>query len=137
MKKNSVKEYYKDFEIVSMNWSDRVIQIAWRLPSRSISSETCLYRHCDGSWHLDADSKQYGLPFAKVLSEKMAQYFLCGMYPAAEEDGSHYPSDISKMEYLIRNEEMYRKALKKAKKVQIPENEEYHHISAWYADDAV
>lgn len=134
MKKMNVKEYYSDFEITSMQWSERVIHIAWQLPSRSLRSESCLYRHRDGSWHLDADSRQYGREFAKVLSDRMARFFLHQICPAAEEPDYRGPSEISRIERILKNDRDYRRAIRKK---DAEEKDKPRRISAWHAEGAV
>ena len=134
MKKVNAKEYYKDFEITAMNWGERVIHISWKLPSRSIRSESCLYRHRDGSWHLDADSRVYGPDFARALSEAMAKFFLRSFCPAAKEYEYSGPSELARIERILLQEKQYRRAIEKKKK---KEEEKPHRISAWHADEAV
>ncbi len=135
MKKTNTKEYYRDFEITAMHWSERVIHIAWKLPSRSLSGESCLYRHRDGSWHLDADSRSYGVPFARALSEKMAQFFLRSFCPQAEEHDYSGPSELARIERILIAESKYRKALADQKKKETPDRK--NRLSAWHAEDVM
>ena len=132
MRKTSTEDYYRDFAISSMNWSDRVIHIAWKIPSKGIRSESCLYRHCDGSWHLDADSKSYGIPFAKALSSGMARFFLASFCPAAQEVDYRGPSELARIERILLQEKQYRDALARRGKEKA---ERPHRISVWRADD--
>ena len=132
MKKFSAKEYYKDFTITSMNWSDRAVHICWKLPSKNIQSESCLYRHSDGSWHLDGESRQYGIQFAKALSSQMAQFFLYRICPAAEEPEYTGPSELARIERQLKREDEYRRAVEKKKSEK---QDKPRRISAWHAPE--
>ena len=135
--KNKNTDYYKDFSVTSVDLSERAVHISWKLPSRSISSETCIYRHSDGSWHLDGVSRQYGKVFADALAAGLAGYFCKGLYPA--DDDTHFAGDVSRMEYLLNKEENYHKALKNMnknkKEFTVPKSEDGFRVSIWRTDD--
>jgi hypothetical protein len=101
--------YYESFAVLSVIRSTRVIRINWRVRSEFHYQTTCLYRHGDGTWHMDPDSAARGPLFASLIRDALAsrpeyEPVKESMYRDVRGGG-----DVGKTEYNLKMEKMYRR----------------------------
>ncbi|MBR3357203.1 MAG: hypothetical protein IKG46_05170 [Solobacterium sp.] len=116
--------YYESFAVLSVIRSARVIKIRWRVRSEFHYQSTFLYRHSDGTWHMDADSVKRGPLFASLIRDALASRpehkpVKENMYRDVRGGG-----DVAKTEYSLKIDSMYHQNRKEALARQMLENGE-------------
>ena len=120
-----------DLQAVSVKWNLRSIEIEWKSEKNNLSGVSCLYQHSDGRWAVDPETRKYGAGFGEALMKILMKEFIDKAFPY--NDSSHMPqSELSRIEGILRKEEMYRKSLQKPLPLKPQKN--ISRIRVWRAD---
>ncbi|MBR2067272.1 MAG: hypothetical protein IJ875_03310 [Solobacterium sp.] len=89
---------------------ERVIMVEWEIGE--FKGCTHLYRHTNGTYAPDADSKKLGRKFMEIVLKHVIQAFLDANYPIEiKEKYGH--SEWDRVEGLIKKEEYYQKQIRR------------------------
>ena len=124
----NVKDFYNGFAILSETKNERLYSIRWAVSCRDCVYTTYFYRHMNGTWHMDPDSKSYGLPFARVLKNAVTDPVIADAIRVPLTETGRAP-ELDRIESILKKEEMYRKQLRRSKK----EEEEKNPVRVWFA----
>ena len=121
---------YESFAALSVIRYERSVQVIWRIRSEFHYKTTWLYRHSDGTWHMDPDSAKRGALFASLIRDAIVSHpkqtpVKESMYRDVKGSG-----DVGKMEYNRKLDDMYRAQQKEALARQMLANGEINALPA-------
>ena len=114
----------------------RVISVEWNYTDEIGQPRVSnLYLHSDGKLKIDSETAKLGRAFG---TEFLRQVFSHHDYKKAmkkKKKGPYIPSEYSRIENILRKDEMYKNALRRLNK-EAAQKERPQPISLWVADDA-
>lgn len=117
-----------------VTFAPRVINVTWAFTDGGEIHQSNLYLHSDGKLKIDSETAKLGRVFG---TEFLHQVFSHSDYKKAmrkKKKGPYLPSEYSRIENILRKDEMYKNALRRLSK-EAAQKDRSRPVSLWMADD--